>query len=279
MTATKHLLRQLIALAVLLIPMTVSAQASTGTGGATISSFFINLVSSFTGIWAMIAVLVLVSAGFTLMISEDEGAIDKAKKTIIAVLIGGIITTILVTLASSGININAVTMIYNGIPGYTLNTTGATVGLQAMGVSDWLASMAAMLGIVIVIVATVRAVTTFGGDEAAYDNVRNALLQVVVGLIVIAAAYVFRNVFFVPLGQTHTPDPLLAIVTVKVIIVLSIITLIAVAILVYAGFRMVISFGAEDQYTAAKSLAIRVVVGLFIILLSYSLVLIVATIF
>lgn len=238
---------------------------------------FLGFINSFAGIWAMIALLVLVVAGFTLMISEDEGAIDKAKKTIIAVLIGGIITTILVTIGAGGGNV--VTMIYNGIPGYTLNPTGASLGIQAMGVSDWLTSMAAMLGIVIVIVSVVRAVTTFGGDEAAYDNVRNCLLQVVIGLIVIAAAYVFRNVFFVPLGATHTPDPLLAVVTAKVIIVLSIITLIAVAILVYAGFRMVISFGNEDQYSAAKSLAIRVVVGLAIILLSYSLVLIVATIF
>lgn len=270
-------IRRLVILAGLLTPARGFAGPSDGTGGTTISSMFLSLMSSFAGIWAMIAFLVLVTAGFTLMISQDEGAIDKAKKTIVAVLIGGIITTILVTIGSGGGNV--VTMIYNGIPGYTLNPTGASLGIQAMGVSDWLTSLAAMLGIVIVIVSVIRAVTSFGGDDAAYDNIRSCLLHVVLGLIIIGAAYVFRNVFFVPLGATHTPDPLLAIVTVRVITVLSFITVVAVGILVYAGFRMVISFGNEEQYSAAKSLAIRVVVGLVIILISYSLVLSVATIF
>ena len=50
---------------------------------------------------------------------------------------------------------------------------------------------------------------------------------------------------------------------------MNLITTVAVGILVYAGLRMVISYGKEDEFTAAKSLAIRVVVGLIVVLLSY----------
>lgn len=63
------------------------------------------------------------------------------------------------------------------------------------------------------------------------------------------------------------------------LIVLAIITTIAVAIIIYAGFRMVISFGNEEAFSSARSLAIRAAIGILIILISYTLVIIVATIF
>ena len=54
---------------------------------------------------------------------------------------------------------------------------------------------------------------------------------------------------------------------------------IAVAIVIYAGFRMVMSFGNEDDYNNAKSLVFRVLIGILVLLISYSLVAIVVRIF
>ncbi len=84
-----------------------------------------------------------------------------------------------------------------------------------------------------------------------------------------------RDVFFV----IREPSALLAFITAKLITVLGFMTLIAVAILVYAGFRMVVSFGREEDFTAAKSLMIRVIVGLLILCLSYALVYTVVLVF
>lgn len=252
-----------------LLASPISAHAA---GGFDISNIFLTLVMDFSGLWISIAILVIVVAGFTLIVSEDEGAVDKAKKTIIAVLMGGIITTIILAIGPDTL----VSWVFI-VPGTVFDPTGtgATgLGLEAVGVGDWLTSMAAMLGIVIVIIGVVRAATSFGGDEAAYTNVRNVLLQVIIGLIIIGAARIFRDVFFV----NHEPSALIALVSAKISIVFGFILLIAVAILVYAGFRMVISFGNEEDYSAAKSLAIRVVIGIAVILVSYSLVVIVANI-
>ena len=247
-------------------------------GGADIGATLINLFFLSYKLWVTIAVLVIVAAGFTMLVSHEEGQAQKAKSTIVAVIIGGVIITILAVLGPSGI----IGFVYNGIPGMTVYNCGIadalpdafncqsalSLALEAEGVASWFATITSMLGMLIIIISMVEAVSSLGADEAAYTKVRLALLHVVLGLIVIVAAVVLRNVFFV----TREPSALLIFITAKLTIVLGIITLIAVAILVYAGFRMVASFGREEDFTAAKSLMIRVIIGLIILALSYALV-------
>ncbi len=266
----RHSLRTSLALAVLLLATPLTAHAS----GSDISQIFYGIVTVFAQLWIIAGILVLVVAGFTLVTATDEGKLEKARSTIIAVVIGGIITTIIIVLDMTGF----VGILYNGIPGFILINFGGyasnPISIEAAGVGDWLTVISVMLGIVFIIIAALRAVSSLG-DEGKYDSARNAVIQAVIGFMVIGAAYVFRTVFY----DVREPSQLIAFFTAKILIVLSIITTIAVAILIYAGFRMIISFGDESQYEAAKSLAIRVAIGIIIILLSFALVIIVANIF
>lgn len=275
MRQIRTLIRLLTFGSLLSIPLSASAF-----GGSDIAAMFANLVLAFTPVWGVVAFLSIVIAGFTLVVSHEENSIDKARNTIIAVIVGGILTMIVVTIGVTGPT-NVVTNFYNGaigpsIPNVILNNTDAgNLGIEAEGVAGWFTAMAAMIGLFIIVIAVVRAVSSFGGDEAAYTNVRNVLLQVIIGLIIIASAYAFKQVFFVD----HQPSALIAIVTHKIYIVLNFILVVAVAILVYAGFRMVISFGQEEAHSAAKSLIFRVMGGILVILVSYSLVVIIENIF
>lgn len=241
-------------------------------GGADISSMFISVVTAFWPLVVVAAILVLVVAGFTLVTATDEAKLQKARAIIIAVVMGGIVATIIITLGPVGF----VGLMYNGVPGFLLGTTASAqaIGLEAVGVAEWIMSIAVLLGIVFVIVAAVRAVASLG-DEGKYDAARNAVIQAIIGLSVIAAAFVFKIVFY----DDRTPNALIALFAGKILVILGIILLIAVAIIIYAGFRMVISFGNEEAFSSAKSLVIRAAVGILIILISYSLVIIVANIF
>lgn len=271
MQITKNPLRLLVFWSLLCLPISASAA-----GGADISTIFVNLITAFAPLWGFIAFVAIVIAGLTLMLSQDEGAIDKAKKTVVAVMIGGVITVIFLFFPGGpqGVILSFFSPVFSlGVN--TFNFSGTTIGLEAEGVSGWLTGMAAMIGIVIVIIAVLRAVTSFGGDEAAYTNVRSAILQIIIGLMVISAAFIFKNVFFF----TGEPSPLITFVTNKLLIVISFIATLAVGILVYAGFRMVSSFGREEDFTAARGLALRVFVGLLVIILSYVMVFIVRTLF
>ena len=267
----------------LLALLAVLPEAAHAYGGVDIQIMFISLVAKFWPLWIIAGVLVLVVAGFALMTTQDEGRLAKTKTILISVIIGGILTTIIVVRGPFGF----IGILYNGFPGFSMINSGREVGLEAVGISQWLATIAVMLGVLFIIIAVLRAVASLG-DEAAYTNARNQLLHVVIGVVLISGAYLVELAFFgsyngpgeVVTGSLNiAPNPLIGLISAKLLIILNVITLIAVAILIYAGFRMIISLGNEEAYNSSKSLAIRVALGLLVLAVSYSLVFIVATIF
>jgi hypothetical protein len=263
----KHILRLVSGLLMLSSPL--SAHAA---GGQDISSIFISLVTASWPLWVVAAIMVLIIAGFAMVTTSDEARVDKAKNTIVAVVSGGILITIIVTLGPLGL----VGLVYNGTAGFILTsaTSAGNIGLEAVGIAEWLMTIVVLIGILFVIVAALRAVVSFG-DEAKYESVKQAVLQLILGLITIASAYIIKTVFY----DTREPSLLINLFTSKVLIVLGLVTTVAIAIIVYAGLRMVISLGNEEDFNAAKSLTIRAAIGIALILVSYSLVIIVATVF
>lgn len=267
MRALTHPVRLILGLTLSLVP--TFAYAS----GADIRDIAYGLITTFKGTWMVVATLVIVVAGFTLMLSHDEGQLQKASKTIIAVVIGGVIITLMLLLGG-----NYATLIgffYNGTANFNVLSGLPAVQLQTEGIASWLMTMAVVGGVIVIIIGMLEAVFSFGADEAAYDKLRTALLHIILALLVMIAAKIIREVFFV----IHEPSPLLAFMIGKLLIVLGIISFIAVVILIYAGVRMVVSFGREEDFTAAKSLMIRVIIGLIVIAISFSLVWIVTTVF
>jgi hypothetical protein len=256
-----------LGLAALLLAFPTSAFAT----GADIKNILLNeVIRKFYVIVIPITVLVAVIAGFILMVSQDDSKLAAAKKTLIGVGIGAIIMGIFWAYTDLGF----IGILYNGSSTGLIDFSG-TLSLEAAGISDWVTGMAAMFGILIVIVSVLRAVLSFGADESAYSKTRYAILHVIAGMTIIALAYVFKTVVF----HDFQPSALLIQINGWVILLIAVISTIAMAILVYAGLRMVISYGQEEQFNAAKGLALRVIVGLIILALSYALVWIVQQIF
>lgn len=266
-----RILRTISRLILLLTLAVVPTLASAS--GADIRDIAYGLITTFKGTWMIVATLVIVIAGFTLMLSHDEGQLQKANKTIIGVVIGGVIITLMLLLGGNYATL--ISFFYNGTASFNVLSGLPAVQLQTEGVASWLMSMAVVGAVVMIIVGMLEAVFSFGADEGAYTKIRTAILHIILALLVMIAAKIIREVFFV----IHEPSPLMAFMLGKLLIVLGIITLIAVAILIYAGVRMITSFGREDDFTAAKSLLIRVITGLIVIAISFSLVWIVTTVF
>lgn len=236
-------------------------------GGANISAIALGLITTFSPLWIAIATIAIVAAGMGLILTQDDGRLAKVKGVLVAVVIGGITVNLVIVLGPTLIG-----YVYNGVGTFQGNAAG--LGIEAEGVAGWVMSLSAISGVLMIILAMVEAVASLGADESAYQKVRAAVIHVVLGLIVIIGAGIIRAVFFV----SHEPTPLLYYLMKKITLVLAFITFIAVAILIYAGFRMVISFGREEDYSAAKGLALRVIVGILVLLLSLSLVAIVTAV-
>lgn len=258
-------------------------EAAYAYGGIDIQLMFLSLIKKFWPLWVITGILVLVIAGFSLMTTQEEGRLEKAKKTLIAVAVGGILITIIMVMGE----LNFIGIFYNQVPGFTVINSGDAIALEAIGIAQWISAAAVMMGILFIVIGVLRAVASLG-DEGAYTNARLQLLHVIAGVVLIAGAYLVELAMFGSTGgpgQVVTndlniqPNPLLQLISEQLLIILNVILLIAVGILIYAGLRMIISFGREEEYTNAKNLALRVVVGILVLVLSYSLVFIVAAIF
>lgn len=250
----------------------VSPYSAHAAGGQDISNMFMSLVTASWPLWVVSAIMVLIIAGFAMVTTSDEGRVEKAKNTIIAVVSGGILITIITTLGPVGL----IGLLYNGTAGYILTSTVSAdnIGLEAIGIAEWLTTIVVVLGILFVIASAIRAVASLG-DEAQYESVRQAVLQLLIGLVVIASAVIIKRVMY----NTGEPSLLINLFASKVVIVLGFVLTVAIAIIVYAGLRMVLSLGNEEQFNSAKSLVIRAAIGIALILVSYSLVIIVANVF
>jgi amino acid transporter len=201
------------------------------------------------------------------VLAQDDSKLQKVRGIILAVIIGGITITLVRVLGPTIIG-----YVYNGLGTFQGNAAG--LGIEAEGVAGWIMSMAAIAGILMIILAMVEAVASVGANEDGYQKVRTAVVHVVLGLIIIIGAGVIRTVFYI----AHEPSPLLRYIAGKITLVLAFILFIAIAILIYAGFRMVISIGREEDFTNAKNLALRVLVGILVLTLSLSLVAIVTAV-
>lgn len=269
MKSTSNIFRLLMA-TVLLTVAPHPAFAS----GADIANIIFDIIAAYKAIWISIAILVTIIVGLTLMVSHDEASLTKARSALTAILIGGIVTVLLINLrvdSTSGI----LSWIYNGsLWGNGLIGSPTAFGDEAQGIAAWISTVAAVAGLLSIIIAATRAVFSFG-DEAEYAKVRASILHVIIGLLVIGAAYVFQTVFF----DTGKPDALLAYFLTPLRALLAIIGLIVVGIIIYAGLRMIISLGKEDEFTAARSLIVRALIGLVIIIISVTLISVVQSCF
>jgi len=248
--------------------LVIAVPASAHAAGSDISQIFINVINDYGGIWIIIAVLIATIIGFTLMVSREENSIDKAKTALTALGIGIVMTVILTSPQVGGVT-GVLSWIYEGRhTGDKLTWDAVNIATEAEGIADWIATLAAVAGIVMVIIAATRAVLSFG-DEGKYAAVRTSVLHLIIGLIVIGGATIIKTVFF----ETHTADgAFISIFLNPLQTLISIMGIVAVGILIYAGFRMVISFGKEDEFSSARSLAIRAAIGLLILILSLVLV-------
>ncbi len=251
-----------------LFPLPVSA-----VDGGLIQNIFLQYVLQpmlSTGVWITVGTLALTVAGFTLLTSQDEGALTKARGAIFAVIMGGIIIVVIRTLDIQFLQF------FIDIGSYNTNTvtgTGASdlskeLGLSSeSGIAGWLATIGGVLGILMVIVSVAIAMASIG-DEDAYGKAKTSILTSIFGVLIILAGSAISNTVYVD----GTPNDLMLFILGKLNIILAFISIIAVALLVYAGIRLIVSLGDEEAYTQAKGLLLRIVLGIIVIVISYTLV-------
>ncbi|OGJ55695.1 hypothetical protein A2706_00950 [Candidatus Peribacteria bacterium RIFCSPHIGHO2_01_FULL_51_35] len=250
---------------------------------------FVNIIASFVAnarpLVFIGAFFLIVVSGIRMIITEEEESFGKAKRIISASLTGVILSYLVEPIVNAfygGLGSGTITAgIFGGIGIGSVPTSNVPLGasilyIQVMGLINWALVIVGTLTVFMIIVSGFKAMTKAGSEEGV-SELRRTVFYVIGGVILIVFAETLNLTFGLFSEAPSLPGvpsvaPVAQAIVLIVNFVLSFAALVAVAIIIYCGFQMVLNFGNEEMFTKAKSLLIRVAIGLVLIGMSFAIV-------
>ena len=222
-------------------------------GGTEAGGIAIWLANLFKPMINSVALIMVIASGLVMVFSQNEEHSTTARRTII----GGIIAIILVNIAGP---------IQNAFYG-SGNAGGISFGAglyeEIVSIADWIATPAAVIAVLMIIVSGIRAVVTYGSDNGV-AQLRRTVIAVIIGFTIIGIRAGIQQ----SLTVTGEPSAFIDVIVNSVNAFLGFLGIIAVIVIVIAGIMMVMNIGNDDQYKKARDLILRVAIGLIVIIAS-----------
>lgn len=231
----------------------VGAALPNAIGGTEFGTIFLTIITSMVGVINLVGVLMIVQAGLALAASQDEGQLEKARKVILAVAVALII-------------INIAPRVAEGLLAYQ-GGGAAILDEEVRGLIRYFETLAAIIAVIFLIISGIRAVVSYGGEDGT-AHLKRAITAVGAGILLIAVKQFILNAVVIE----RTPSGLLSIISKFIQVVLALGAFVATIVLIWAGLLMIVNLGKEDQYSRAKNLVVRVLIGLVVILISLAVV-------
>ncbi len=243
-----------------------------GTGpvpNATLPGIALFLRAEFLLILDIIAVFLLVRAGLKLIHSQEDDKLTRARRTIGGTAVGIMLAHLSVRLVEIFYGSTAVPS--GGV--LTPEQSAEMLSIEIGGIINWVTTLVAVLGVLMIVATSIRAVGGFGKEDGT-KLIRETVVGTVTGIFFIIISGAIKASFGLPPGLEpggpHDPSVVPIVVRVAGIVstILDYMALIAVAVVIYAGFLMIVNLGDEEQFKKGKTLIVRALIGLVIILLS-----------
>ncbi len=297
--------RSIAALVAILIPFQASAQTirdtvtSVGrllTAGVSTSVAcngrgcgFVQIVSAFVENTRPLvfigAVFLITVAGFRMVITEEEESFGKAKRVISASITGVILSYLVGPFTNAfygGFGTGIFGSIFGGIgigsvPIANLGAGASVLSTEIAGFIHWALVILGFLTVFMIIVSGFKAMMKSGSEEG-LEHLRKTVFYVIGGvLLILSAAAINRTLGLSGDGNAVLPGspsigPVAGAIVTILNFILGFMALIAVAVIVFAGFQMILNFGNEETFGKAKGLIIRVCIGLVVIGISWALI-------
>ncbi len=237
-----------------------------------------NAISKVTTYWkqliGILAVLMIVIAGFRMAMATEEDTINTQKQIILWCIIGLIITLLIDT---------AVRNVFygqGGDNGFVFDSESSikkatTIGKQEIeGFLNWFLPIIATISVAMIIHSGIRLILAFGNEDV-INKEKNMFFWVGFGLVMIAISKTLVNAIYNPGETGYTPrtgDSSIIINEIVGIIswLLIIIAIVAVLALIYGGYLLIVNWGYEEGVETAKKIIFSSIIGLIIIFSSYS---------
>lgn len=226
----------------------------------------------------IVAIGFLTWGGVKLLISRgsDDAAFDQRKKEMFAVASG-----FLVFLVGKF----SVDYVFFGDGGWLSGTeeegvydakTFAQEGwIQLEGIFDYTTSFVIAIAVLYMVVTAFQLVLAFGNEEAG-TKMKNRLIYTTLGIVLVTSIKQVVLLFtgggrYQPLGNIDSTGIIKFFVDWANVII-GVLGLIAVLALIWAGFILIAGFGSENTKETAKKIVIYVIVGLVLLLSSWTII-------
>ncbi len=222
--------------------------------GNEIGGIFAYIASLFIPLVNIVAILVMVTAGLMMTFSQDESHVALAQRVFLSSLAGVALVYMAAALRNAVIGPTGTGIIQSP------DTAVSGLGAEIVGIIEWVQIPLATIALLMIIISGLRAVANYGNDEGV-TQLRRTVFSVIAGLVIISIKYAITGSLVVE----RRPDGLIAEIIRIVSIFLSFLGLVAVLVIILAAFYMIFNLGSDEQYGKAKSLVIRVAIGLVVI--------------
>lgn len=242
-------------------PLIGACSGSTGCGFVVVAEY---VVDQFRPGLTIVGVIVLVIFGYRMIVSQEDDTITKARG-VISGTIGGLVMVWL---------IDPFIHAFYGSGGEVPQSEGgilqgvSIVSMEVEGLINWVLVIVASLAVMMIILTTLKSIGQ-GAKEESAGAIRKTAVSVVLGLVLLVFRFVLSGGF---VESTGNPAPILATMLEPISFVMSFFALAAVIVVVYAGFQCVLNMGNEENFTKAKSLLIRALIGMLLIMTSLAIV-------
>ena len=243
------------------LPFLLPAGACVGNNACGFVEIAQAVVDRFRPLLSGAAVLVIVIAGYRMIIAQEDEAVTKAR----VMMTGTVSGLIMVWLIDPFIH--AFYGSSGEVPRGAMAEGAGVLTVEVLGIIEWALTVVAALAVLMIIVTGLKAVAQPTSEEG-IGNIRKTMISVAAGLILL----VFRMFIGEAFTESASPIPLLGTAVYLISYLLGFLALIAIVMVIYAGFQYVLSFGKEETATQAKGLFIRVMVGAVVIIVSLALV-------
>ena len=201
----------------------------------------------------IVAVLMITRAGIGLMLEQKDEEFLGVTRRIVATAFIAIVLLILSPMIRDAL--------------YNYETSAKTIiSTETLGLIQFLEVGVGAAIVLIVVFYGIRSIITFGSEDG-IDYLRKMLMSILAGMVLI----VFKS-FITESVVTGDPTGIITTITTVMNVLISFAALLAVGVVVYAGYLLITAINDDERATKARDILIRVAIGFIIILASYAIV-------
>ena len=250
----------------------VQCPAGLGGGACAIANALIYSVHQVRLLAAAVAFIVLVVAGFRLVIGQTEESMATARRAVLGAVIGLFVIYIIEPVVDAFYGGFSIAPASRLIDSATAQQGAIILSSELMGILSWIETIVAIVAVGLIVVQAVGVLASFGSEEQ-IKKIYRAVVSTVFGILLIIFDVTIANIFGLSpeadIPTTPTTLPFFVEAFGLVRFVLLFMAIITVAILVYAGFLMLLNFGHDELVNRGKKIFANALIGLLLIIVSF----------